>query len=499
MFRSLCSSFSLSNKTNHIASVLSYSKRDLNICIVGSGPAGFYTAKQLLQKESNVDKVDVTILEKLPTPYGLVRYGVAPDHPEVKNVQNDFDSIASDSRVKFLGNVTLGKDVRFKELSEMFDVVVLTYGADSERSLGINGESLKGVESAREFVSWYNGLPSHTTPETFNRYRQLIETSKKAVIIGQGNVALDVARILARPIDTLKCYDLTSQAINILENSNKTLEHILVVGRRGPVQIAATTKELRELTKLNCLYIDPTQVKNEYIDENSKEQLEKEGRAKQRLVQLLQTATEKPTLDKDTKLVQLLFFRNPVEFIPSKSDPSRVGSIKFEITLIEKDPKGGEPKAVGSGIFEEIECDLVFESIGYKSVQADTDIPFDQKRGVVLNEFGRVINENSQVVKGAYVCGWLKRGPSGVILSNIYDAEETVGSILSDYSESKISSSTVDSYSKLIAHLQSKSTQYITFEQYKKLERHETEEGVKTGKIREKVLSVEEMLNVCFN
>ncbi|KAG2377541.1 hypothetical protein C9374_009057 [Naegleria lovaniensis] len=478
--------------------------RNLSVCVVGSGPAGFYTAKQLLGKECQSifgnEPVNITIIERLPTPYGLVRYGVAPDHPEVKNVQNDFDQVASDPRVQFIGNVSLGKDVRLKELQELFDVVVLSYGAESERTLGIKGEDLQGVESAREFVAWYNGLPSHTKEHTAEKFKNLVQSSKNAVIIGQGNVALDVARILARPVSTLKPYDVTSQAMHVLENFNSNLKHILVVGRRGPVQIAATTKELRELIKLNCLYADPTQIQDEYLDEISKEQLHKEGRVKQRLIQLLQTAVVKPSLPDNTKLVELVFFRSPVEFLPKKDDPSRIGSIKFEITKLEKDPNGDlEPKAVGTGIFEEIECDLVFKSIGYKSVNVDPEIPFDLKKGVVVNEHGRVVNpQTKHSIGGVYVCGWLKRGPSGVILSNIYDAEETVESITNDFSSGALSRSKNDAHTKLVSKLQEKNISYVNFGQYKKLEQFEVNEGQKMGKIREKVLHVPEMLNICF-
>ena len=476
--------------------------RFLNVCVVGSGPAGFYTAKQLLQKQSSFgkDPVQITMIERLPTPYGLVRYGVAPDHPEVKNVQNDFDQVASDERVRFVGNVSLGSDVSLNDLKNMYDVVVLAYGAESDRSLGIKGEDLQGVESAREFVAWYNGLPSCTSNQIAEKYKKLIETSKRAVVIGQGNVALDVGRILARSVDSLKCFDVTSQCMHVLEKHNKALKEILVVGRRGPIQIAATTKELRELIKLNCLYVDPKQINPEYIDEASKEQMEKEGRAKQRLIQLLQSsATTKPSISDDGKLIQLLFLRNPVEFIPSKENPSRVGAVKFEITVLQKDDNGGEPKAIGTGVYEEIPCDLVFKSIGYKSVAVDKDIPFNSKKGIVINECGRVMNEQKNPITGVYVCGWLKRGPSGVILSNIYDAEETVNSIIHDFGNGLLSSPKTNSHSHLMNLLQSKGTKSITFEQYKRLERNEVEEGQKKGKIREKILTVPEMLSVCFS
>ncbi|KAL9648114.1 hypothetical protein ABK040_007479 [Willaertia magna] len=488
-------SFNSFNKFSHQQQL-----RNINVCVVGSGPAGFYTTKELLSKFSDSQ---VTILEKLPTPYGLVRYGVAPDHPEVKNVQNDFEQIAKDKRVKFLGNVNFGKDITMEELKNIFDVIVLAYGAESERTLGIEGEKLAGVESARKFVAWYNGLPyaksesEFTNIELNERYKHLLNTSNQSLIIGQGNVAMDVARILSRPVESLLPFDISDDCLGILKGFNVNMKKIYVVGRRGPVQIAATTKELRELTKLNCLYMNPQYLNP--IDELSKEQLTKEGRVKQRLVQLLEKeATKIPPSD---RIVELLFFKSPVAFLPSETDPTRVGGVRFEITRLERDDKGGdELKAVGTGQFEEIKCDLVFKSIGYKSISVDKSIPFDNKRGVVVNSLGRVKDSNTnQFISGLYVCGWLKRGPSGVILSNIYDAEETVGCIAEDVNNKNVLSKTTNSYENLTNVLKSKNISYITFEQYKRIEQYEVEQGKARGKIREKILTVEEMLELCKN
>jgi NADPH-dependent glutamate synthase beta subunit-like oxidoreductase len=462
-----------------------YTSNDIKACIVGSGPAGFYTAKQLFKHPQLSDKnVHITMLERLPTPYGLVRYGVAPDHPEVKNVIHDFEKLIQSNQDKFtfVGNVEFGKDVLWKDLHNHFDVIVLSYGVDSDAKLGIPGEDLIGVESAREFVNWYNGFPelAQETPSWFEKanakYTELFN-AKNICIIGQGNVALDVARILSKDLENLKQFDVPDHVLTLLAQL-PSLKNIFVVGRRGPVQSACTTKELREMKNLlprSKFYVNPKDLNLSPLEQ---EELEKIGRAQKRLLEIMRVCD---TPDESLINVQLLFYLSPVEFIASSSDPTRLGAIRFEKTKLEKN--GNNVQAKGTGEFETIPCELAFRSIGYKSENKDPDIPFDTRRGIIKNENGRVVG-----LPDTFVAGWIKRGPSGVIATSIHDAEETVNELVKDVKPSNKGG--------VQALLKQIKQPVVHYEHYKKIDVHEIEKGKPVGKLREKVLRVAEMLEI---
>lgn len=496
----------------------------MKVCIVGSGPAGFYTAKYLLARyaaaattatrdttsSQRPREVDVTLIDQYPTPYGLVRFGVAPDHPEVKVVANDFHQtmLKNPDQCHFVGNVELGRDVSYDELRDMFDVVVLSYGASYERMLEIPGEReiASGVESAREFVSWYNALPerdvgssiddhpSWNVAQMTEKYANLLRNARNVVIIGQGNVALDVARILAKPTKDLLEFDLPDYALHTLENCAKGIESIYVVGRRGPVQAACTTKELRELTKINGMkvYIDPQELE---LDDISQEELEREGRVRKRMLDLMQKSVTPAA--QGEKTVQLCFFRNPKEFLADEQGQLR--AVRVERTRLEKSADGSV-LAVGTGVMEDIECELAFKSIGYKSVPVN-GVPFNHRKGVVPNREGRVVAEGEPQT-GVYVCGWLKRGPTGVILSNIVDAKETVESICQDIDTEKVETTKQGHKSgRMGLHrlLEERGVQFVDYDQYQEIDQHEVEEGKRKGKLREKLTSVGKMLHVAGN
>lgn len=485
-----------------------FSKRNISTVIIGAGPSGFYSAKFLAQtlnkfKEENPSLISknstITLLDRFPTPFGLVRYGVAPDHPEVKNVTKEFERILENENTYFIGNVTVGKDVSVEELREMFDCIILCYGADNERKLRLENEDL--IESARDFIHFYNGLPNgEKRAHLKDKYRKLLGDAKKVVVIGQGNVALDVSRMLAKSIDELKEYDVTEEALDVLKDCS--VSHIDIVGRRGPVQAACTTKELRELTKLkeSQLYIDP---KDLILDDISKNELEKAGRVKKRMIEAMSKCDAK-----DDKLctVQFRFFLSPVEIL--KKENGKLLGIKFEKNILIQDELTGRVESKGTGEYEIIECDVAFRSIGYKG-SVIPGVPFDDFRGVVPNKLGRVnIPESNKSIctNHVYVSGWLKRGPTGVILMNIVDSQETVGSIEEDilsgkFSDLQMTRHSLPQYEKnghnqLIEHLTKRNVQFVTYEDYQILEKFEEEQGKMKSKLREKVLSVEKMLKI---
>ncbi|XP_052543966.1 NADPH:adrenodoxin oxidoreductase, mitochondrial isoform X5 [Tympanuchus pallidicinctus] len=343
------------------------------ICVVGSGPAGFYTAQHILKHH---DLAQVDIYEKLPVPFGLVRFGVAPDHPEVKNVINAFTQTARSERCAYYGNVTVGRDVTVGELQQAYHAVVLSYGAEDNRVLGIPGENLCGVFSARAFVGWYNGLPE-------NRALKPDLSCETALILGHGNVALDVARILLSPLDFLRKTDITECSLAALACSK--VKRVWLAGRRGPLQVAFTIKELRELINL-----PGTQPVLNPADFTGLENAVKDApRPRKRLTELMiKTALEKPR-EKAAVPRQwgLKFQRSPQEVLPT-ADGTRVRGVRMALTRLEG--LGDSAKAVPTGDVEELECGLVLSSIGYRSLPLEPAVPFDAQHGIIPNSLGRV-------------------------------------------------------------------------------------------------------------
>ncbi|CAG9461570.1 unnamed protein product [Pedinophyceae sp. YPF-701] len=386
-------------------------------CIVGSGPAGFYAAAKLLRRWGSHATVD--IIERLPTPYGLVRSGVAPDHADTKNVTGQFSRVGSDPRCRFLGNVQLGRHVSVEELQSMYNVVVLAYGSQGDRSLDIPGENLPGVLSAKQFVGWYNGHPDHSTlPIDLSRTRSV-------AVLGLGNVALDVARVLGAPWKELAATDITSDAVRQLQTS--VVQAVHIVGRRGPVQAAYTPKELREVLSMPSLRLrlhDPERSLN--LSPSDAEDAA-EHRRMRRNYEVLKKAYEDrgrlPTKDGQREL-HLHFWKRPMELRGNAKDG--VQSLVLEDTVVEQ-LADGRRTLRGTGQVSEVPVDLVLKAVGYKSL-ALPGVPFDSDRGVVPNEAGRVLDDNGEPMPGLYVTGWLRRGPTGIIATNLHDAEAEVAS-----------------------------------------------------------------------
>ncbi|CAB9522373.1 Probable ferredoxin/ferredoxin--NADP reductase [Seminavis robusta] len=509
-FHSRCHSTTASTTSNANGDA-----KPCSVAIVGTGPSGCYTAKYLLnafdkKSTTNSSGIHIDMLERLPTPYGLVRYGVAPDHPEVKNVENDFAQLFVDSnRIQFWGNVAVGSDavVSLEELRELYDVVVLAYGCASDRKLGLPGEtSLLGIVSAREFVAWYNGHPyfDHIGYEVANALgNDNNDNPKHVVIIGQGNVALDCARVLAKGAQGLKDTDIASRSLPIIGEDG--VANVTVVGRRGHIQGAFTIKELRELTKLQAEgHGAKFVVLEEELDLGetpaSKQELEQKGsRPKVRINKLLRDAAaassnHDDTTTMDTKQVQLRFLLSPKEFQPSDADPSAVGAVVCERTQLEGEP--GKQRAVGTGQLETFPANLVLVSIGYKG----TPLPgleqwFDAQRGVVQNRGGKV-DEATAALGGLYVSGWLKRGPSGIIGTNIMDAKDTVVNIMKDLDASNSDDSKSDAREKLLELLQQRGVHVVSWSDFQKIDAKETSASYKRTdqQPREKIVELDEML-----
>ncbi|CAJ1081140.1 NADPH:adrenodoxin oxidoreductase%2C mitochondrial [Xyrichtys novacula] len=457
---------------------VSFSSGNPKVCIVGSGPAGFYTAQHLIKARQDVE---VDIYERLPVPFGLVRFGVAPDHPEVKNVINTFTQTANHSRCSFYGNVNVGKDVSVEELQQAYHAVVLSYGAEGNRSMGVPGEDLAGVYSAKDFVGWYNGLPScrELSPDL---------SCETAVVLGQGNVALDVARILLCPLDILKSTDITQLALEALAESK--VRRVLIVGRRGPVQVACTIKELREM--VNLPDTRPEMVAADF--EGVQEAVNDLPRPRKRLTELmLKTAMEVPgekeqeRRKKASRVWGFRFFRSPVEVL-SDPDHKRTAGIRLAINMLEG--SGESARAVLTGEVEDVTCGLVISSIGYKSLPIDASVPFDSHRAIVPNIMGRV-----QQATGLYCSGWLKTGPTGVIATTMNNSFDTARSVVEDMDSRRLDVSAGKPGSQSIsALLDERGVKPVLFSDWEKIDALETRRGEAIGKPREKLLTVEEML-----
>ena len=417
--------------------------------------------------------------ERLPVPYGLVRSGVAPDHPKLKQAINVYAKIAESPDYRFFGNVTIGKDIQIDDLKKLYHAIILTCGAESDRRLGIPGEDLKGSYTATEFVGWYNGHPDY-------RDRDFDLSHDTAIIFGQGNVAADVSRILAKTRDELKHTDIAEHALEALDKSN--IKHIYVIGRRGPAQAKFTSKELKEFGELeDC---DPILAIDELkLNTESETELEDKSNAGNRKVyELFQGFSQQIPSDSKKRRVYFTFLKSPVEIR---------GKDCVESVRLEKNALSGDAfnqSARGTGEYSEIKTGIVFRSIGYKGV-AIPGVPFDEKRGIIPNAEGRVTDENGSTVKGLYVAGWIKRGPSGIIGTNRADSVATVKSLIDDL-DSQIDTRDKPDDEVALNLLNNNNVNFVSFSDWKKIDEKEIAHGEPRGKPREKYTYIQEMLDV---
>ena len=444
----------------------------LRVAVIGAGPAGFYATHMLLK--SGV-KVSVDLFERLPSPYGLVRYGVAPDHPVVKSKSVTFDLILKHQAVRYFGNVTFGQDITHDELKRHYDAVIYTVGASSDKSLGIPSEDLAGSLSATKFVAWYNAHPDHADLDP------PLDT-QHAAVIGMGNVALDVTRVLLKDPSALAESDMAGYAVDALRRSRVTDVHIL--GRRGPSQASFTPKELREVAELPGveMIVNATDLQADQVGTFSDPLEQKKTR---RNVELFTKYSRyhKPRAD---KRVHIHFFVSPTEVLGDE----RVQGLKLERNRLE--PKGERLSAVGTGEFEHLDIGLLLRSVGYRS-QPLPNVPFDEERGVISNKGGRVITLEGDVVLGEYTSGWVRRGPSGVIGTNKTDAEETVRHLLEDLPALPLAQ---DPDPQAVNRLlEEKGVRYVTKEGWRRIARAEQRAGgLQNQRWRAKFSSVEAML-----
>lgn len=455
--------------------VLGSAENPLRVAIVGSGPAGFYAAGQLLASAEPAIKVDV--YDRLMTPWGLVRFGVAPDHPKIKSVTRVFERTARMPGFSFHGNVEIGVDVSHEELAAAYHAVLYAVGTAGDRRLGIPGEDLPGSESATEFVAWYNGHPDYAD-------RDFDLTCRRAVVIGNGNVALDVARMLALSVDELQVTDIADHAIELLRESS--VEEIVVLGRRGPAQAAFTNPELRELAELELadVIVDPADVE---LDPDSAATLETADATIQRNVE---TLTAYSTLEPSGKprRVVLRFLTSPVAI---------EGDGRVEALVVERNElvaaEDGSLKARPTGATERIETGLVLRAVGYVG-RPLPGVPFDERRQTVLNDGGRVLDPDSQrPIPGLYAAGWIKRGPSGVIGTNKKCAQETTGRMLEDFAAGLLPTPS-DTPEALLERLRGNGTNVIDYSGWEAIDAHERALGEPAGRPRVKLVRRDEQL-----
>ena len=385
----------------------------LRVAIVGSGPAGFYAAGHLLKAKSHPDLcVQVDMFDRLPTPWGLVRAGVAPDHPNIKAVSRVYEKTAEHPEFRFYGNVELGRDLSHDDLTARYHAVVYAVGAQTDRRMGIPGEDLPGSWAATEFVAWYNGHPDFTELE-FDL------SAERAVVVGNGNVAADVARMLALTREELAQTDVADHALDVLADSN--VREIVVLGRRGPAQAAFTNPELLELGEMTDadVFVDPGDAE---LDPLSKAFIESEAAhaTTKKNVDILSGYAAREPLGKRRRIV-LRFLVSPVEILGSE----RVEGIRIVHNELAQGEDGAlRPRA--TDITEELDCGLVFRSIGYQGTRIP-GVPFDERSCTIPHERGRILERS-----GEYAVGWIKRGPTGIIGTNKRDAQETVDALLED-------------------------------------------------------------------
>ncbi|MDM8519167.1 FAD-dependent oxidoreductase [Anaerolineales bacterium HSG6] len=451
----------------------------LRVAIIGAGPTGFYTADALLKNKEVV--VEVDMFDRLPTPYGLVRDGVAPDHQKIKSVTKAYDRTAKKDEFRFFGYVELGKDVSVADLRNYYHQIIYTYGASSDRKLGIPGEDLIGSRTATEFVAWYNGHPDYRDYE--------FDLSQESVaVIGVGNVAIDVARILCRTHEALVETDIAEHALEALKNSK--VKNVYVIGRRGPAQAAFTNTEVRELGEL--VATDALVVPEEAELDALSQQLLDEGndhRTKKK-VEIIQSFIPNTRTDKP-KALTIRFLVSPVELIgDEKGQIKAMRLVKNE--LYQTDDGTLRPRATEQ--FETVSVGLVFRSVGYRGLPVE-GVPFNDSWGIISNDEGRVVDyETKAVVTGEYAAGWIKRGPSGIIGTNKPDAVATVKLMLADFAAGQTLTPAHPTAPEAEAFIKQQQPQYFTYEDWLKLDEAELAKGKEQGRPRVKFTNIEDML-----
>ncbi len=453
----------------------------LRVAVVGSGPAGFYAAGHLLGHRS--ERFDVDMIERLPTPWGLVRSGVAPDHPKIKSVTRIYERTASHPRFRFFGNVAFGEHVFRDDLLGHYHAVIYATGSPADRPLGIPGEDLPGSHAATEFVGCYNGHPDQTHLEF-----DLLST-ERAVVIGNGNVALDVARMLVLAPSELACTDIADHALEVLAESR--VREVILLGRRGPAQAAFTNPELLELGELSQadVIVDPDELERGLAVPDPDA-----GTISRRNVEILREYAARPPHGHPKRVV-LRFLLSPTALQPGSD--GRLGSV--ELVRNRLVAASGRLRAEPTDERQTLDAGLVFRAIGYRAVPLP-DVPFDERSATIPNDAGRVLDPTSGGrLAGEYVVGWVKRGPSGVIGTNKKDAQETVDAIVADLladNGHRPPGQVPDSPDPEVieALLRSRQPDLVTYAGWESIDRHERSLGAPTGRPRIKLTTIDDLL-----
>ncbi len=447
------------------------------VAIVGAGPAGAFAAACLLRARGDAE---IDLFERLPTPWGLLRGGVAPDHQEIKRLEDAFDRQTLKRGCRFLGNVEVGVDVSHAELMRHYTAVIYATGAQTDKSLGIGGEDLPGSWAATEFVAWYNGHPDY-------RGLQFDLSAQRAVVIGNGNVAADVTRMLTLSARELERTDVADHALEALRESR--IEEVIVLGRRGPAQAAFTSAELRELGRLDGVdaRVDADELE---LDPVSRQWLDQDGTFTARKnVELLRELAARPARPEARRRIELRFLRSPVQI----RGTGRVEAIDVRRNEIVRADDGSlRARAVGEDA-ETIECGLVLRSVGYRAVPLP-DVPFDERFFVLPNERGRVLTPDGEPLPGVYSVGWIKRGPTGILGTNKRDAEETVSCLVDDLRAAALPQPPDPGREQIDELLAQRKPDLVTVDGWRAIDGHELERGRSERRPRVKLASRNELL-----
>jgi NADPH-dependent glutamate synthase beta subunit-like oxidoreductase len=434
--------------------------RPLRVAVVGTGPAGIYAAEALTRQDAVPVAVD--LIDRLPTPFGLVRHGIAPDHPKMRAIRDTLHHTLDDPHVRFVGNVEVGVDIPLEDLRAHVDAVIYTYGASLDRRLGIEGEDLVGSLAATELVAWYCGHPDADR----TRVEEALAGVRSVVVVGVGNVALDVGRVLARTPEELEPSEMPQHVLDVLAAT--PVEEVTVLGRRGPAQATFTTQELRELGELAgaTVLVDPADL---VLDPGSEERAAADRNASRNLAVLRGWVDHVP--EPGRVRLRLRFFGRPVRLLGEK----RVTGVEVERTAVD-----GDGRAMGTGQLEVLPADLVVRSVGYRGVPL-AGLPVDERSGTVPNELGRVLRDGRPSA-GEYVAGWIKRGPSGVVGTNKHDARETVAALLADAADGVLG--THGPAGDLVEHLRERGAEPVLLDDWRAIDAAEVALGATRGRAR---------------
>ncbi|MEI6129159.1 MAG: NADP oxidoreductase [Planctomycetota bacterium] len=447
----------------------------IRVCAIGSGPSSFYAVEALFKAEGLTVQVDM--FDRLPTPFGLVRGGVAPDHQNIKTVVKVYQKVAEHPSFRFFGNVKIGRDLSIHDLERHYHAIIWGIGCESDHKLGIAGENLGGVHSATDFVGWYNGHPD---------YRHCsfdLASATRVALVGNGNVSMDVARVLLKDPAMLASTDIAEHALATLQKSN--VREVIMLGRRGPAQAAFSPKEIEEIDELPGVDV-VVSTDDGRIDDYSARWVETQARSTQRNVKFLTEQVHKGEGEQAKKL-RCRFLVGPVELL---GNDGKVTGVKLQHAELVAD-KDGTPRPRSIDRFEVIDADLVFKAIGYRGVPLP-GLAFDDKRGIVANAGGRVLQSTGGATRtGHYAVGWAKRGPTGLVGTNSPDSKATVEVLIADIREGKtLTPNAADIKDQLRAH----EVDFVSWQDWQRLDAFEQEQGKLCGKVRLKQPSIESMM-----